>query len=296
MKKWSVLLSLCLLTGCASAPAEPEPAQSPPPSSPPPAAVEVQEEPPCSLTLDMVEWEDSVQSEDGTELAQYRFSLPQLTARRGDGTVIETAETEAETRALAAAETFNGQFADWTNEEPLRELAETARAEWEWRRQEGIPWETAFTEEMECQVYQTERLVSVAANYYSYTGGAHPNTVLMACNFDLESGSFLTPEQLAEDSEAFSQAVCEEILRQIDCWAEENGMEAEALFWDNYREIAADWSSYAVSFDESGMTVAFSPYELAAYAAGSQIFQMDYDFLEPFLSDEGRALLDLAEE
>ena len=295
MKKWSVLLSLCLLTGCASAPAEPEPALPLTPASLPPAAVEVREEPPCSLTLDMVEWEDSVQSEDGTELAQYRFSLPQLTARRGDGTVIETAETEAETRALAAAETFNSQFADWTNEEPLRELAETARAEWEWRRQEGIPWETAFTEEMECRVYQTERLVSVAANYYSYTGGAHPNTVLMACNFDLERGDFLAPEQLAEDSETFSQAVYEEILRQIDQWAEENGMGVEDLFWDNYREIAADWTSYAVSFDEMGMTVGFSPYELAAYAAGAQVFQLDYDFLEPLLSEEGRALLGLTE-
>lgn len=297
MKKRSILLLiLCLLTGCASAPAEPEPAQPLLPSSPPPAAEEIREEPPCSLTLDMVEWEDSVQGEDGTELAQYRFSLPRLTARRGDGTAIETAETEAETRALAAAETFNSQFADWTNEEPLRELAETARAEWEWRRQEDLPWETAFTEEMECQVYQTERLVSVAGTYYSYTGGAHPNTVLTACNFDLESGSFLTPEQLAEDGEAFSQAVCGEILRQIDLWAVENGMEAEALFWDNYQEIAADWSSYAVSFDESGMTVAFSPYELAAYAAGSQIFRMDYGFLEPLLSGEGRAVLGLAEE
>lgn len=169
-----------------------------------------------------------------------------------------------------------------------------ARAEWEWRQQEGIPWEAAFTEEMECRVYQTERLVSVAGTYYSYTGGAHPNTVLVACNFDLEGGDFLTPEQLAEDSEAFSQAVYEEILRQIDLWAEENGMGAEDLFWENYQEIAAGWSSYAVSFDESGMSVAFSPYELAAYAAGSQIFRMDYDFLEPLLSGEGRTVLGLA--
>lgn len=296
MKKWSILLGLCLLTGCASAPAEPEPAQLLPPSSPPPAAVEVREEPPCSLTLDMAEWEDSVQSEDGTELAQYRFSLPQLTARRGDGTVIETAETEAETRALAAAEAFNSQFESWAGEDPLRELAEMAQAEWEWRRQEDIPWETALFEELECQVYQAERLVSVEGNYYSYTGGAHPNTVLMAWNFSLETGEFFAPEQLAEDGGAFSQAVQAEIVRQILARAEENGMAAEEMFWSNYEEIAAGWSSYAVSFDESGMTVAFSPYELAAYAAGPQVFQMDYGFLGPLLSGEGRALLGLAEE
>lgn len=304
MKRWTILLLiLCLLTGCAAAPvesaspAEPPASTDPSPTPAPAAPAEIApEEKPCTLTLDMVERADSVQGEDGTELAEYRLSLPRLTARRGDGTAIETAETEAETRALAAAETFNGQFAAWAGQEPLQELEKMAREEWDFRQEADIPWTAALTEELECQVYQTERLVSVAGTYYSYTGGAHPNTVLTAWNFDLERGDFFAPEQLAEDSEVFSQAVYREILRQIDCWAGENGMEAEDLFWSNYEEIAADWSSYAVSFDETGMTVAFSPYELAAYAAGSQVFRMDYGFLDPLLSDEGRALLGLAEE
>ena len=50
-------------------------------------------------------------------------------------------------------------------------------------------------------------------------------------------------------------------------------------------------NSYAVSFDEKGMTVVFSPYELACYAAGPQVFHLSLDFLEPYLSDYGRALL-----
>ena len=302
MRKWiAVLLLCCLLSGCSTVPAElvsPEtpPASSEPTPNPAPAApAEGLEELPCSLVLDMVEREDSVRDDDGTELAQYRFRVPRLTAYRGDGTVIEAAETEAETRVLAAAETFNAQLETWTGQETLQELEDMARAEWAWRQEEDIPWAGAFTEELECQAYQTERMVSVAGSYYSYTGGAHPNTVLMACNFDLERGDFLAPEQLAEDSETFSQAVYEEILCQIDQWAEENGMGVEDLFWDNYREIAADWTSYAVSFDEMGMTVGFSPYELAAYAAGAQVFQLDYDFLEPLLSEEGRALLGLTE-
>lgn len=304
MRRWIALLLLCcLLTGCSAAPAEPSaPPETPPaPSEPAPAPApltpaQVPEEPPCSLALDMVEREDGVLGDDGTELAQYRIRVPRLTALRGDGTAIETGETEAETRALAAAETFNAQFESWTGQENLQELEKMAREEWAWRQEADMPWSTAFSEELACQAYQTEGMVSVAGDYYSYTGGAHPNTVLMAWNFDLERGDFIAPEQLAEDSGALSQAVYEEILRQIDQWAADNGMEAEDLFWENYREIAADWTSYAVSFDEAGMTVGFSPYELAAYAAGPQVFRMDYGFLEPLLSEEGRALLGLAEE
>ena len=55
----------------------------------------------------------------------------------------------------------------------------------------------------------------------------------------------------------------------------------------------AEWSSYAVSFDETGMTVGFSPYELAAYAAGPQVFHLAYETLLPHLGQHGRALLGL---
>ena len=168
-----------------------------------------------------------------------------------------------------------------------------AREERVWRQESGIDWGHAFFTEMTSETYRTEQLVSVAGNYYSYTGGAHPNTVLMAWNFDLETGAFFVPEQLAGDGEAFSKAVSEEIVRQIGETAAEYDLTAAEMFWENYEEIAAGWSSYAVSFDETGMTVGFSPYELAAYAAGPQVFHLSYDLLAPHLSDYGRAVLGL---
>ncbi len=290
MKKWSILLLIfCLLAGCTAAPAGREPAEN----APPPAAAPAPEEEPCGYTVEMVEREDSAVDEDGTLLAKYRVYMPELTACRAGGAAIETAETEAEARALAAAATFNAQFASWTLDEGFQELVNMAREERVWRQESGIDWGHAFFTEMTSETYRTERLVSVAGNYYSYTGGAHPNTVLMAWNFDLETGEFFAPEQLAEDGEIFSQAVWEEIVRQIRERAAEYDLKAEEMFWENYEEIAAGWSSYAVSFDEEGMTVAFSPYELAAYAAGPQGFRLSYDLLAPYLSDYGRAMLEL---
>ena len=289
MKKWSILLLICcLLAGCTAAPAAREPAES----TPSPAAEPAPEEA-CICTVEMMDWEDSAVDGDGTSLATCRVHMPVLTARRADGTAIETAETEAEARALAAAETFNAQFAAWTLDEEFQELADLAREERAWRQESGIDWGPAFFTEMTSETYQTDRLVSVAGDYYSYTGGAHPNTVLMAWNFDLETGAFFVPEQLAGDGEAFSKAVSEEIVRQIGETAAEYDLTAAEMFWENYAEIAAGWSSYAVSFDETGMTVGFSPYELAAYAAGPQVFHLSYDLLAPHLSDYGRAVLGL---
>ncbi len=245
-----------------------------------------------SFTVDVNTWADSAHAEDGTVLASCTFQVPELTARRDGGALLE-AQTEEERAALASAQSFNDQFAAWTQGAELRELTELAQADWDWRAESGTQWLSEYYMELDCRPYQTDRMVSVAGECYSYTGGAHPNTVLMAWNFDLGSGAFFSPEQLAEDEGAFSQAVQSEIVRQIQATAAEAGVAAEDAFWSNYEEIAAEWSSYAVSFDEAGMTVAFSPYELACYAAGPQIFHLPYELLDPYLSDQGRALLGL---
>ena len=46
-----------------------------------------------------------------------------------------------------------------------------------------------------------------------------------------------------------------------------------------------------MNFDEEGMTVTFAPYEIACYAAGTQEFRLDRDFLGQYLSAEGLRLL-----
>ena len=152
---------------------------------------------------------------------------------------------------------------------------------------EGRGYSTEFTSEL----YETEGFVSVRGMYYSFTGGAHPNTMYAAWNFDLESGSIVEPGFLAADAQAFQDAVAEEIIRQADAAAETEGVEPGQYYWEEYRDIAAKWADYAVNFDGEGMTVTFAPYEIACYAAGTQEFRLDRDFLGQYLSAEGLRLL-----
>ena len=156
--------------------------------------------------------------------------------------------------------------------------------EWE------MDWGGPYTLGLDCTVYQTEQLVSVAGTYYSYTGGAHSNTYLLGWNFDLDTGEFFDAKALS-DGTALQDYVAEELTVQACSRAAEADMAPMEMFWEEYETVIADWSSYAVSFDESGMTVAFSPYELACYAAGPQEFTISYEKLTPHLNQNGHRVL-----
>lgn len=231
------------------------------------------------------------QAEDGTDLATYDYELPVLRCYRKDGTEVTEAATPEEEHALEAAAAFNQKFDSWREED--QNLLETAQADYDWNREQGIPWENPYWQELKFSSYQTDSLISISATSATNFGGAHPNSYLLSWNFDLNSGTFLTPDTLASDSRAFMEAVRDEIVRQ----AEERtapGTELEGAYWDNYREVVASWDDYAVSFGEEGMSVGFSPYELAYYAAGPQVFTLSYEMLESYLSDYGRQLLGLS--
>lgn len=241
------------------------------------------------LSVELETYEDTVQDEDGAVLAECSYELPVMKALLGDGSFLEEAGSPEQEKALAAVETFNARFEQWKDNGHT--LAQTAREDRAFRNEAGLE-SVPYTDDLHCTVYQTEQLVSVRGNYYTYTGGAHPNSILMSWNFDVESGEFFEPEILDEgkDLREFVQGALVEQARRT---AAENNMAVGEYFWEDYADTLGEWSSYAVSFDEEGMTVGFSPYELAAYAAGAQVFQLSYEELYPHLGEHGKTLLGL---
>lgn len=288
----ALLLTISLLPACSVSPeADTENA----PSAPEPAyyaQTEFSAREMIEYTVSMDICEDEARADDGTPLASYRFHLPVLTALRGDGTAVTEPRTEMEEQAAEAVKAFNDKFDKWAEAGEFQNLASSAEEDLLWCRAEGLDWSGGYTLELNCVAYQTEHLISVSGEYYSNTGGAHLNTYLLGWNFDLDSGTFFAPETLADDA-GFQQAVSEELCRQAQEKAKVHDIEPEMFFWQDFEHTISDWSSYAVSFDETGMTVAFSPYELAAYAAGSQKFHLTYDWLLPHLSEHGRMVLGL---
>lgn len=274
----ALLLVLSALTGCAGETLVN--VKNAPPQ--PPAAV--------TLSVEVETYEDTVRDDDGAVLAECAYELPVMRAVLEDGAPLEEAASPEQERALAAAEAFNARFVQW--KENPRNLAETAKEDRDLRNEESLPF-YPYDDYLNCTVYQTERLVSVSGIYSTWTGGAHPNTILLSWNFDLEAGEFFEPEILDEGGALQAYVQRELCIKAEQTVMEMGGVEPDGWYWTNYEDTLAEWSSYAVSFDGEGMTVGFSPYELANYAAGPQIFRLSYDDLSPHLGEHGRTLLGL---
>lgn len=288
MKKCFVLtLALCLLAalpGCGatsrSAPAaEPEP-------SPPPV------ETPETITYEVITapYERTATADDGTELMRVSFQLPRLRAL-ADGVPIETPATPAQEDAQERADRFNGNFDQWRDSEGTAQNMASAQAHYE----ADPEWfgGLSYAEELTHTVYRAGSLISVSGLYYSFTGGAHPNTWLLGWNFDLRTGEFFGPEVLAEGTD-LQEAVTDELLRQART-PDETGWAPADGYWEEYEDLLANWPACAVTFDEAGMRVEFSAYELAPYAAGEQSFHVPYELLREHLDREGLILLGLEE-
>lgn len=294
MKALIALLLALLLTACGAQPA-PEAAV---PEAPLPPEVEEEivlpgeTQPMICYEAETVAVGDTKLTEDGIHLVTYEAEVPVLKAFREDGTEILEAATPEEERALAAIQTFNERFATWKDEQEFQKLLQTAKEDLAWAEEAGLDWHGGYQLELDCTIYQTERLISISGRCYSYTGGAHPNTYLLGWTFDVEKGAFFGAEALAGQEE-LQTAVSEEIIRQAEEKAAEYDSAPEEFFWPEYETIIADWPSYAVTFDADGMWVRFSPYELAAYAAGAQEFHLPYDYLKPYLDEHGLEVLEL---
>ena len=224
----ALLLLLCMLTACAA----PVPETEEPTAASQEIAVPEQKQPdsgtmtgaatftqaasePLTYTVVLKTLEDSAAAADGTTLAVRSYELPEMTVTLPDGTVLTEAASPAETAALERAEAFNSRFRDWAGADGFDEVTAWAEEELAFRTESGGNW-TPYTLELDCSVYQTEQMVCIQAEYYSYTGGAHPNTGLLAWNFDLMTGQFFAPEILAADGQIFLDAVRDEIILQID--------------------------------------------------------------------------------
>lgn len=290
MKKNILALALCagLLTGCGAAQATSVQTENEI------QAVQVQLLPDIQYRVDLETYENtSYDEEDGSVLATYRAQVPVMTVLLSDGTPLTEADTEGGRRALEIAEVFNSRFSAWKVDDDFNALTEDARDAKKRLEADGYTMVGNYSKDLSCTVFQTDHIISVAGLCYSFTGGAHPNNWQMAWNFNLKDGTFLTSDSLSTENPSFRDAVTQELLRQARESARENGMTAEELYMPGYESLLADWSSYTVYFDNTGMNVIYSPYELAPYAAGAQEFHVSYEWMEPRLSQRGCELLEL---
>ena len=296
MKKWMTMLLCCVLAlGLAACGAGTD--GGPEDSTP--------QEHALHFEVAVQVYENEYKADDGTLLLSEHYELPQLELRNADGTVYDAAEDvtanggAGETAQLRVQAAFNAEMENVLA--ALRadagEMAKEAK-EYYAKNDTSVFLGSYWASELSLtQTYMTEgKLLSVAAENYTYYGGAHPNFVTRAWNFDLTAGEFLTIDDLSsEEGDVNGNTLRERIYWSIASQISEQDL-SEGYF-DDYGSYLLDFPSFAtLCFTERGLTVTFDQYVIAPYAAGPQVFEVPYDVFYSALSDHAKELLDVSQE
>ena len=298
MKKWMTLLLCCVLalnlTACgAGAPGGPE-------DNAPPQASALHFEVATQI------YENEYKVDDGTVLLAERYELPVLELRTEDGELYTLAENVTANGGTGNPAQFTAQNAFNTEMNNVlagleSEAAQMAAEAKELYAENGTSVflnGSYWTNELSLtQTYMTEgKLLSIAAENYTYYGGVHPNSATRAWSFDLTTGEFLTLDALAsEEGDLQGNSLQESIYWNIYEQIAQKGL-SEGYF-DDYDSYLQDFPTLAtLNFTENGLTVTFDQYVIAPYAAGPQVFSVPYSEFYNALSEHAKTILDVSQE
>lgn len=134
------------------------------------------------------------------------------------------------------------------------------------------------------------RALSMVYTTYTFTGGAHGNYFDTGYTFDTESGEYVTLDKLSADTDALKAFLAEYMIGLYT--ADKDGYYSARIAPDILVDtdvntaIAALVRDGSWYFDEHGMVIYSSIYELGPYAAGIVDFSIPYSDLAGHIDDK----------
>ena len=164
--------------------------------------------------------------------------------------------------------------------ESLDSIADNFLKEYETVMAEEDGLGQAWSVELDGQVlYQSENLVSVELNTYSYAGGAHPNSFVYLINFDAVTGKALHLNDIVRDT-ARLRELAEVHFREARELGVDESLSDAGFFWG---ESFALPENYALT--EEGLYFYYNPYEIAAYVVGPTSFTISREQMAGLLAE-----------
>ncbi|MCW5746902.1 MAG: DUF3298 domain-containing protein [Alphaproteobacteria bacterium] len=131
----------------------------------------------------------------------------------------------------------------------------------------------------------TRGLVTVAAYWSIYSGGAHPNHGRTAWQVDVVRGRLLSLEDLFEPSSGWPDAITALVRADLKKQFEERPGNDEALEPAALRKAVIETRRWIFAKDK--VTLTFDPYEVGPYAAGPYEVDLSYAQLARYLRKAG---------
>ncbi|WP_324670755.1 DUF3298 and DUF4163 domain-containing protein [Hymenobacter sp. GOD-10R] len=132
----------------------------------------------------------------------------------------------------------------------------------------------------------SKSVISINANNYNFTGGAHGNSHITGLNYHLDPLFIINIEELFSYKDhdnvlAFLSSYCHEELKKIyidwldiDTTSEE--FNPDTIFWEG--SLTPEWKNFSNYFiSKNGLEIIFNTYSVSSYAFGLHIIPIHYE-------------------
>ena len=120
------------------------------------------------------------------------------------------------------------------------------------------------------------QMLSYLLEWNEYCGGVHPSTYYEGFNLDVKTGDSISLDQVVSDIPALKALVMEKLLAEDGedaFYTDLDALLADYFAWDEEAELyRPSWT-----LGEESLTIWFSPYEIAPYAAGLLQAEIRFD-------------------
>ncbi|OCB77293.1 DUF3298 and DUF4163 domain-containing protein [Flavobacterium crassostreae] len=126
--------------------------------------------------------------------------------------------------------------------------------------------------------YQSDRILNLEINHYTYTGGAHGYQGLRSLLFDPKTGKSIATKQLFKDEKAF-KAFAEKRFRSKYRIPENHAINTTTFMFEGDQfQLPLN-----IFYSDKGILLYYNRYEIASYADGPQELFIPYEDLKDYL-------------
>ena len=137
------------------------------------------------------------------------------------------------------------------------------------------PWEAAATGKV---AYQSDNLINLTIDFYSFTGGAHGYGASHSYFIDASNGKQLQKEELFSDLKGFTKLAEREFRNEQQMPAKANINETGYWFEDDRFHLPNN-----IFYTDKGILLLYNQYEVASYADGPIELLIPYIDADKFL-------------
>ena len=138
-----------------------------------------------------------------------------------------------------------------------------------------LPWEATVDGKV---IYQSEAIICIEINHYSFTGGAHGNGGLQSLIADATTGKTIPNDKLFKNTNEF-KAFAEKEFRSAYKIPENGSINQTGLQFDN-EEFHLPQNIF---FTDKGLLLYYNQYEVAAYVDGTKELLFPYEKINDYL-------------